>query len=56
MQVIEIHNQVELDNLPESFVEYTQILIMTPANEKLIIRKARGNSSVVAKGKLLSGG
>ena len=48
MREIKITTQAELDALPDSFSEYTIISIR--AKVRIIINKARGNSSVVARG------
>src|SRR5581483_2393843 len=46
--MITITTQAELDALPDSFAEYTRIYIKS--EERIVVRKARGNSSVVAWG------
>src|SRR5581483_7545511 len=47
-KMITITTQAELDALPDSFAEYTRIYIKS--EERIVVRKARGNSSVVAWG------
>ncbi|MGH9821373.1 MAG: hypothetical protein ACRD43_14500, partial [Pyrinomonadaceae bacterium] len=46
MKTIVIKTQAEIDALPDSFSEYTQINV--ESTQRIIVRKARGNSSVVA--------
>lgn len=48
MQEIRIKSQAEWDALPGKFDQFTQIYII--AENKIYIRKARGNASVVARG------
>ena len=49
-QEIIVKTQEELDALPASFEQYTRIVIKeTPPGARLIVRQARGNSSVVAR-------
>jgi hypothetical protein len=51
MAEIVIRTQAEFDALPESFEEYTYILIQNDPNAgRIIIRRNRDNASVVARG------
>jgi hypothetical protein len=49
MKEIIVSTQIEFDALPNSFDEYTRILIKN-ATSKLMVKISRGNSSVVAWG------
>jgi hypothetical protein len=49
MAIIVVKNQAEIDALPESFSEFTYIEIRC-TTERVVVRKAWGNSSVVARG------
>ena len=48
MKTIIIKTQLEIDSLPDSFSEYTQIRI--EATERIHVKMARGNSRVEARG------
>ena len=50
MAIIEIHTQAELDALPDSFTDFTEIHIKNdPKLGSIAVRKNRGNSSVEKK-------
>ena len=50
MKEIIVKTQQELDQLPESFGEYTTIIIKSEPNDLIIVKNDRGSSHVIARG------